>query len=492
MPETPADPAGERRLLTHGRARLPGRLDTRWNDEDLPLPPLPELLTLAGDEPVVVWGGEPTLRPDLPALLAGLTRPTLRTDGLALTRAPVVAHLAGVGLHAVRLPLHSGRRDANDWLVGRPGTTRAVVAAARSVVQAGLALELEVTLTRPTASHLDETIELAANLGARAVSLRRLERRGPAASAYVTLSPRLALMEPWLESAVRLGRRRGLRVTLEGLPRCAAPELPADAFAPAPRWLVPQDAAWLTAAQDLSPPADGRCAGCDSSCIGAPADYVALFGRNEFESEGPAGEDRDPVEIAPGVDDPTIPPPPRQGRSPSTRLRAIHQQLARPTLQGDPIAPRGHQPAAVVEVHWRPDESTRDVRVRLVRASQEGADTLRIRAGASLDHPAAAALLREATRLSVPRLELVGDLARLTRLSDDELRRLRRFSAAVAELSGSTPEAHDAARGAGSFAAAGEALTRLHRATRRRVEIAFAAPAGWSGPELPAPLRSEA
>lgn len=485
-------PASERRLLTHGRARLLGRLDDPWSDLDLPLPTIQELVTLAQEQPVVLWGGEPTLRADLPTLLQGLVAPTLRTDGLALSSPAALSHLVGCGLAALRLPLASGRRDANDWLMGRKGVTRPTIAAARGAIDLGLQLEIEIVLTRPTAPHVNETVELAAHLGASAVRLRRLARRGPAYAAFVALSPRYGLMEPWIDDAVRTGRRAGLDVQLDGLPRCAAPQAPPELFAPAPTWLTPADPAWAEAAARLASPAGRvRCPGCSptGSCAGAPDDYTALFGDEEFRSEGPSAPPFTPASLPPGVQAPTIPPPPRGGRAPATRLRAVHQQLSRGVLSGDPLAPRTPEPLGVVGVGWSPDEPSRAVRVRLVRASQEGGETLRIEGGPGLRHPAAAALLRDATRLSVPRLELRGELSGLQRLSDDELRRLRRFSRAVAELRGSTPQAHDAAVGTpGAFDATADALQRLHRATRRRVEIAFAAASPWDGPELPAPL----
>ena len=490
---SPAPPdRPERRLLTHGRARLPGRLDTPWLDLELTPPPLDELVALAAGQHVVVWGGEPSLRPDLPALLSGLQGPTLRTDGLALTQRPLMARLAACHLAAVRLPLCSGRRDANDWLLGRRGATRATIAAARAATAEGLRLEFEIVLTRPTASHLTETVDLAARLGAAAVRIRRLVRRGPADPAFVALSPRFGLLEPWIEQALRAARRHGMEASLEGLPRCAAPQAPDEAFAPPATWLVPSGPGWAEAAARMEPTCGRvRCGGCSdaSGCAGAPDDYTALFGALEFESEIPPGENTDPPAVPPGIEAPTIPPPPRAGRRPSTRLRAVHEQLARGSLGGDPLAPRRPAFAALVQVAWTAEEPARSVRIRLVRAGQEGASTLRIAGGTALQHPAAAALLREATRLSVSRLELRGELSGLQAFSDDELRRLRRFTAVVAELFGPTPEAHDAALGQpGAFAASAEALARLHRATRRRVEIAFAATPPWTGPELPAPL----
>jgi hypothetical protein len=112
-------------------------------------------------------------------------------------------------------------------------------------------------------------------------------------------------------------------------------------------------------------------------CLGVPAAYTALFGQAELK----------PPPIVPGA-------------------------LAMEDLQG----------------------SSREVRMRMVRLSAR-ASILRI---TSVDHPDAAALLREAGRLGFRRVEVVADLAPLAAFSDDELLRLRRLTALTPV--GPTPE----------------------------------------------------
>ncbi len=69
--------------------------------------------------------------------------------------------------------------------------------------------------------------------------------------------------------------------------------------------------------------------------------------------------------------------------------------------------------------------TSRQIRMRLVRHG-EHATHLRVTA---IDHPDAAALLREALRLGFARVEVAADLAPLAAFSDDELHRLRRLTA---------------------------------------------------------------
>jgi hypothetical protein len=65
--------------------------------------------------------------------------------------------------------------------------------------------------------------------------------------------------------------------------------------------------------------------------------------------------------------------------------------------------------------------------MRLVRAAQHGASTLRI-VGASLQHPQAHELLREAQRLSFEQVEVSGDGRAFAEWSDTQLRHLRGLS----------------------------------------------------------------
>ena len=94
--------------------------------------------------PVVLIGGcEPTLRKDLPSLiskLAGITSGKLGiwTDGLALQSKAIVTGLKGMGLDVVRIPLHSGRSDAHDWIAAVSGASRRAAKAIRLCSEAGL------------------------------------------------------------------------------------------------------------------------------------------------------------------------------------------------------------------------------------------------------------------------------------------------------------------------------------------------------------------
>ncbi len=437
---------------------------------------------MADGEPVWLGGGEPTLRADLPEVIAALSHPGLETDGLALTSERAIAALQRVGLARVRVGFHCAVPAAHDWLVGRPGAARRTLRAIDALRGCGLPVEAAITVTRPTADHLEETVALLVRLGVRAIVLRRLRRRGPAAERFLMLSARLGLLEPALEAAVQRARDAGLAVRLDGFPPCAAPDVPTRLMPLAGPWLLPASVVDL-APLLIEPPAVPGCDVCfgPPTCAGAPADYVACFGRAEIDSEGLT-----PTPVRPA----SAPerPPPRQGRHPATRNREIAAQLARPTLQGDPLLGVGIDPPRfpiTLSLHG----TSREIRREMIQAAQQGSPVLRIDGG--LDHPEALDLLRDATRLSASRVEICGHLDHLSP-SDRELVGLRGVARFGARLMAPTAAAHDAVVGRpGAFERSLMLLERIGVHTSAEVGVAAEgdpdAP-GWA--ELPWPMWS--
>ena len=420
-----------REIHLHATAATRSAAQLDGPSADLPDPALSDLVAALVSEPaelpVVVRGGEPTLRSDLPALLEALAprRPVLCTDGLPLGSAPRIGALRQSGMAGLRVLLHSSRADAHDWLVGRQGAWKASVRALRVAGEAGLPIEVQATVTRPTAAHLAELVQLAASVGARAVHLRRLLGRGHAASSAVMLVPRFALLAEPLEAAAVAAQRAKLDLRLSGFPVCVAPRLRSRIAGPdAIRHLGSPEAAWRRRLAEEVPETVARCGACPDlpRCAGAPADYVERFGLAEILSEAERPERERGA--APAL---LAPPPPRAGRAPTTRRRAIHAIAARGGVEGDPLVHRPDPTVPALRIHlfdaagapW----PTRILRSRLVRAAQEGAQVLRI--VGRLGHPAAAEILREGARLPGVRVEVAGEVEGLEGLTDAEIYELR-------------------------------------------------------------------
>lgn len=505
--ETPTAALPEVRLVATARSRaavseglaLEGcRLDHDVPEADRPADAAAEAVVAAGvaawqsgANAVVLWGGEPTLRPDFPAIVrslrdAGVQTLGVVTDGLAFVQADVAARLAALGLSFVRFRLHSARPDAQDWLTGIKGSLRRTARAMESVAAAGLGVEVEVVVTRPTVPHLAETVELATRLGARRIHLRRVTARGAAALDDVALMPRLGLIQTELEAAAQAGVRQGARVFLEGFPQCTAPgAAPCRLDEAAIRIAVADAPGWVFVGPMFGPvvgaPGCARCPG-PGACGGAPSDYLARFGRTEVDGESAKWIHPGTLAATPLANG-DVKPVGRQGRHPPLRLAYAKVAARLPSHGGDPLVAVQKSPTADVirtlfvappRVRERAfadlpapaaAESTRDVRIRLVRAAQHGATTLRIASAGSLAHPAAAEMLREATRLEIPRIEVAGEASAVAGWGDMELRRLRGIHRLDAALYAPDAATHDAIVGvAGAFEATLAALDRAGEA----------------------------
>ncbi len=477
----------EFRLIVTKRGRGKSRVVDPMDDPP-PDPSIDSLVALARDKsngesrtPLWLYGGEPTLRGDLPELCEGLTLAGhsigLACDGLALAQEGAAGPLAAAGLRRVRVTLHAARADAHDFLVGQTGAARRAVRAIGRLKGLGLGLEIESIVTRPTMQLVCELVELASSLGVERVLFNRLvlEKRDD----LVTLAPRFALLEPYLVQAVITGRERNVAVELHGFPECTARRVEKHIARPG-------SIHWLSAFPIAAPTFVTGCSSCPGlpRCAGAPADYVERFGAAEFRSEQALAPSPSAASVSPGVAA-VPPPPPRAGRAPSTRLESVRALVGK-NVDGDPLLLKAREPLPEV-IRFRfgaPSriacaacgdaetavEPTRTIRMRLVHAAQEGAKVLRIASAGSLAHPSAAALLREATYLSYERVEVAGEASALAEVSDAELYPLRGISRLDIALYGPDAKAHDAHMGrAGAFEASLTAAQRFRKVTGAEV-----------------------
>lgn len=420
------------------RTRGPARLDDL--EIDAPDPSIDALRerakTLSGT--VVIAGGEPTLRADLPELLAAIRGATLRTDALALASPDTLRALRAAGLGSLRVVLHSARPDAHDWLVGQPGAAKRAMRVLLAAAEAGIPTEIEATLTRPTAPHVAELVVLAEGVRARAVHLVRLAHRGVALREAIMLVPRFGLLEDPLDDAAAAAIRARMTLRVHDFPRCVAPKL-GDAIGRTRAHVFADDGAWAEVARAFEVARAERCPACpgEGACTGPPADYVVRFGAGEIVSEAKRAER--PHEDAPRTTPTAVAP--RAGREPITRVRDVRAIVRRGEVEGDPLIDRPSAPPSVLRLSFAPvTTSTRVLRARLIRAAQEGSPVLRIAGG--LDHPEAPALLREAARLPGPEVEVAGALAPLVGLGDAqifELRGIARVRGAVRDPSELAP-----------------------------------------------------
>lgn len=442
-------------LLVTARRRAPDRLENSLRDAGLDDPSIEALVAAAGAGPLLLGGGEPTLRADLPALLRALSAagatPALDTDGLALSSPAALAALRGAGLAGLRLRLHSLVPEAHDYLEGVPGAHRRALIALARALDAQLPVEVLTPISRPAAPLLLGVARGLAPRGARATprwTLRWPVLADPDLAHLVAVQPRPSLVEDHLLAAVHEGLSLGLRVQVEGLPACVAPGLDPALRVAAPALRDPGDLARPTG------PA-GRCAGCaageDAACPGFSAAWVDRFGDAELRSERPGPRAAPPPPQAEAGGTPPAPPP-RAGRAPLTRPRDLRRLARWPGLAGDPsLATAGAGPAGPLRLALV--GPSRAARAALARVAQERPPRLVLGPADLMGRPDAVDLLRDALRISVPEVIVRAAPHGLASVPDRALVGLRGLTAWVWPLP---------AEAAPDLAGV-EALARLHR-----------------------------
>jgi pyruvate-formate lyase-activating enzyme len=124
-----------------------------WQDRDWPDAPsemyfrwLDEIAT-AKRRDVCFSGGEPTIHPDLAALVERAARHhglevSLQTNAIRLGRAEYLATLVRAGLRTVFVSYHSADPEVSDRMTAAPGTHRRTVAGIEACLDAGVNVEL--------------------------------------------------------------------------------------------------------------------------------------------------------------------------------------------------------------------------------------------------------------------------------------------------------------------------------------------------------------
>jgi radical SAM protein with 4Fe4S-binding SPASM domain len=135
---------------------------------------------------VVFTGGEPTLRNDLPALVAHAQKRGLivglNTNGRRLADRTLARGLADAGLDHVQITLESHDEAIHDAITGAPGAWRQTVNGIRNIIETNLYVMTNTTLLQSNHQSLDETLGFLAALGVPTVGLNALIYSGRGAN----------------------------------------------------------------------------------------------------------------------------------------------------------------------------------------------------------------------------------------------------------------------------------------------------------------------
>jgi radical SAM protein with 4Fe4S-binding SPASM domain len=163
---------------------------------------------------VCFTGGEATLRPDLPELVAyaqdlGLVTGLL-TNGRRLSDATYVQELIAAGLDHVQITLESHAEAVHDTMVAAAGAWQDTVGGIRNTVAAGLYTTTNTTLTRENVPIIEETVAFIAGLGVDSFACNSLIHAGRGRT--VGTGFREGELAPVLERVREAADQHGLRL----------------------------------------------------------------------------------------------------------------------------------------------------------------------------------------------------------------------------------------------------------------------------------------
>jgi radical SAM protein with 4Fe4S-binding SPASM domain len=160
-------------------------------------------LWAAGIPHIVFTGGEPTLRPDLPELIAQAEYngqiTGLNTNARRLSDREYVDQLVAAGLDHVQVTVEACDPEIHDALVGAPGAWVQTVAGLRHALASKLFVMTNTTLLRLNSAALDRTLDFLAELGVPTVGLNALIYSGRGATVGTGLGEHE--LAPLLEAA---------------------------------------------------------------------------------------------------------------------------------------------------------------------------------------------------------------------------------------------------------------------------------------------------
>lgn len=155
-------------------------------------------------------GGEPTVRRDLEALIAGATQAGLYTNlitsGVGLTEARL-ASLVAAGLEHVQLSFQDSAAAIGERVGGYKGAHAKKLAAAALVRAAGLPLTANFVVHRQNLHHLDDMLALAVQLGAHRAEIANVQYYGWALKNRAALMPSRAQLDAMIH-AIDVARTR--------------------------------------------------------------------------------------------------------------------------------------------------------------------------------------------------------------------------------------------------------------------------------------------
>ncbi|HQP35145.1 MAG TPA: radical SAM protein [Polyangiaceae bacterium] len=186
---------------------------------------------------LLLGGGEPTLREDLPEVVAlgkelGFQRITVITHAHALADAALTRRLVEAGVNGLVVEVMGGSAAVHDAVAGRKGAFARMIAGVSRAQKEGIRrIDVSIPVTRTNIDELPAAVGVALRMNPAAIHLAYPEPASRAA--------RQGKVVPWAEAKDRVAGALDVsrRVSVQGIPLCLLPDRP-GAITPSPPWLM--------------------------------------------------------------------------------------------------------------------------------------------------------------------------------------------------------------------------------------------------------------
>lgn len=248
----------------------------------------------AGIANLWIGGGEPTLRPELPKLIAaarklGFRRVLVQTNGVRLSYAQYAAALVHSGATDLSFNVKSHRADVHDALGRSPGSHELLLKALANVSALDVSLAADVLLARSSLPELPATIDAFAERGIRRFTLWLLSAADSDDAEVTREIPSFAELAAPLHEAFEVAARRGVELSSLHTPPCTLAAEHRARYLPAARLrLQVVDPSGRSFPLETSPFEGGRwvegCARCSArqGCAGLREDHLRLHGSGDL------------------------------------------------------------------------------------------------------------------------------------------------------------------------------------------------------------------
>jgi radical SAM protein with 4Fe4S-binding SPASM domain len=164
-------------------------------------------------------GGEPLLRRDLPEIISEATCVRVRTH--LVTKYSIdrllAGRLASAGLTDITVSLDDSREREAGWLAGVPGYLNYAKESIASLLEAGLAPEVNAVVTAWNADHMVELADLLVHMGVPQLKISRFNPPYPARVAAEPLGTQASIPDLAADLRQRFGDRIRIKVDLSSM-----------------------------------------------------------------------------------------------------------------------------------------------------------------------------------------------------------------------------------------------------------------------------------